>query len=394
MQVVSRAYEGVTYYRELFNTSLITPEKIKYMQDLHAIPTTDRRVFQTRPLRDMTARRTDLQKCRKILTSGSSGRPLMIYRTRREDSLIDMAWAFGFMEDGQRLRDVCAEFHIYPKIPTRWFERFGIWRRVTIPSLAEPARQADLLRRLRPSVIRGNPINIVNLALAVKQQGNQSTSVRLIFTLGALLDRNARALIESVFGAEVFDCYGSAEVGCIAWECLAHKGYHINADSVLVEILDKERQAVPRGKEGRVVCTGLIASTMPFIRYDTGDIGVVENGECPCGRTLPLLSHLEGRAYDFFILRDGSMVSPLTLANRIIYVRGVQEYKIVQEDLSHISVKIVPNAEWTEHSNLMIKELLEEITKHTSTVNVERVGVIPEDRQGKSQSIISKVKRT
>jgi phenylacetate-coenzyme A ligase PaaK-like adenylate-forming protein len=393
-EVVSRAYKGVTYYRELFNDSLITPEKIRNMQDLHAIPTTDRRIFQMRPLPDMTASGTDLKKCRRILTSGSTGRPLMVYRSRREDSLIDMVWAFAFMENGQRLRDVCADFHIYPKIPCRWFERIGIWRRVTIPSLAPPAKQADLLRRLRPSIIRGNPINIVNLALAVKQQGIQNTSVRLVFTFGALLDRNARALIESVFGAEVFDCYGSAEVGCIAWECSAHKGYHINADSVFVEVLDKEGQAVPRGEEGRIVCTGLIASTMPFIRYDTGDIGVLENSECPCGRTLPLLSHLEGRAYDFFILRDGSKVSPLTLANRIIHVRGIQQYKIVQEDLSHINVKIVPNEKWTEHSSLIVRELLEQITKHTSTINMERVDVIPEDRPGKIQPIISKVRRT
>jgi phenylacetate-CoA ligase len=391
-KTIALAYRNIKYYAELFDNAGISPEDINSVGDLEAIPITERLAYQERPLSDVTARNVDLKKCRRILTSGSSGRPLSIYRSRSEDNLVDVTWAFAFLENGQRFWDRCADYHSFLGLPSRWFERLGIWRRTTIPSLAEPAEQIPLLKQLKPDVIRGNPDDLLNLVSTLRRDRVQGLNSRLVFTMGALLDRRSREIIESALGAKVFDYYGSTELGCIAWECSMQKGYHINTDSVVLEVVDPKGHQVRAGENGRLVCTGLIAHTMPFIRYDTGDIGALDDRTCPCGRTLPLLSRLEGRAYDFFVLRDGSEIPPTVILNRIKLVQGIQQYRVIQESITQVRVEIVPDRHWTEETGETVQALLKQITHGDAMINIEIVEKIRQDGAGKIQSIMSKVR--
>src|SRR5208283_4928945 len=393
LKTVSLAYQQVSYYRELLDAAGIAPKDINDAEDLDALPITERHAFQARPLEDMTALNANLNRCKRVLTSGSTARPLMVYRNRREDNLIDMTWAFAFLENGQRLWDKCADFHSFPEVHSRWFERIGVWRRVTIPSLAEPGEQVELVKRIRPDVIRGDPACLVNLATTIKRKAVQGIKPRLVFAMGSLLDKSSRVLIESVFGAEVFDYYGSTELGCIGWECSMHEGYHINTDSVVLEVIDHEGRRTRPGERGKIVCTGLITDTMPFIRYYTGDVGVIDDRKCPCGRGLPLLSHLEGRAYDFFILRDGTELPYAIIQNNMKRIQGIEQYKVVQENVSQINVQVVPDEKWTAQSIKMIRAVLEQITRRTCRINVEIVNNIPQDKSGKIQAIVSRVPR-
>lgn len=172
-----------------------------------------------------------------------------------------------------------------------------------------------------------------------------------------------------------------------------HEGYHINTDSVVLEVIDHEGRRTRPGERGKIVCTGLITDTMPFIRYYTGDVGVIDDRKCPCGRGLPLLSHLEGRAYDFFILRDGTELPYAIIQNNMKRIQGIEQYKVVQENVSQINVQVVPDEKWTAQSIKMIRAVLEQITRRTCRINVEIVNNIPQDKSGKIQAIVSRVPR-
>jgi phenylacetate-CoA ligase len=392
-EALTFAYNNVRYYRRLFDSSSVNPEGVKTIEDLEGIPVTERRVLQQAPLLDITSKNADLEECHRILTAGSSGKPLMVYRSLREDNLIDIAWAFSFLENGQRFRDVCADFHSFQGIPRRWFEDLGIWRRVTIPSLAEPTERIDVLKRARPDVIRGNPWELVDLAIAIQRHAIQGVNPRLVFTMGSLLDKASRELIQTVFGAEVFDYYGATELGCIGWECSFHKGYHINTNEVVVEVIDRNGQPTGIGHSGRIVCTGLTSRTMPFIRYNIGDVGTLDDRVCSCGRGLPLLKNLEGRSDDFFISTDGNRYSPGYIVNQIKLIPGIQQFKVIQEDETTVTVQIVTNGSSTATIELAIKALFNRIMGNDAILNVVFLDAISQDASGKIQSIVSKVRR-
>ena len=394
LTLLSQAYAHVTYYRELFDNAHVTPNDLKGAEDLDALPITEKNTFQTRALKDMTDTTADLDRCKTLLTSGSTGRPLTVYVNRREDYRMDAVWAFAFLENGQKLWDRWADFHSFTAAyDARWFEKFGVWRTVHITALSDPSEQVSILQQIRPDIIKINPDNLPRLISVIQRKGIRDIKPRLVFTMGGLLDKQVRVLTEETLGAEVFDVYGSAELGCIAWECSMHKGYHINTDSVVLEIVDANGRKARSGERGRIVCTGLIASTMPFIRYCIGDVGVLDDRLCPCGRGLPMLSSLEGRADDFFILRDGTEIAPTIILNCLKQIPGIQQFKITQQDETQVDADIVPDEKCTAKTIETIHDTLERITHDTATIKISIVDELPQDPSRKIRSIISKVER-
>jgi phenylacetate-CoA ligase len=107
-------------------------------------------------------------------------------------------------------------------------------------------------------------------------------------------------------GAKVFESYGCTEVGPIAGECPAGS-MHILSDNVHVEIC-RDGEPVAPGESGDIVVTSLVNRAMPLIRCRIGDSGRVSPDPCPCGRPLPVLQDLVGRAADVFLTADGRQV--------------------------------------------------------------------------------------
>ncbi|TET77422.1 MAG: phenylacetate--CoA ligase family protein [Candidatus Cloacimonadota bacterium] len=390
-RIIKHAYENVPYYRKLFDLAGIRPEDIKTARDLTKIPITTRLQLQQLPPEEIVAKGVDLNNCKKITTAGSSGIPLVVFLSDKDSNFYDMVWARASLANGKRLWDSTAylKFHFPPKF---CFERLGIWKKEIISVLDNPEKQIETLRRVRPDVIRGNAFGLVNLAKIIKQKGVGGMNPRLVFSMGSVLDHQSRELIESAFGAEVFDFYGTTEVGCIAWECSEKRGFHINIDTVVVELIKKARVAGP-GEMGKIICTGLHSFTMPFIRYDTGDVGIANHEKCPCGRELPLLESIKGRADDFFISANGTLYSPSVIVNQIKLISGISQFRIIQRSLKDITAQVVPGKDFSQHTSKKIKETIGNIMGKDPSIEVEVLGVIPLDPSGKIRSLISKVKK-
>ena len=150
-----------------------------------------------------------------------------------------------------------------------------------------------------------------------------------IFSTADLLDRGTRQLIESVFEVPVVDLYGSLEFGYMAWECSEHQGYHLNMESVVMEFL-RDGHRVSNGESGEVVCTSLHSYAMPLIRYRLGDLCVPTDARCPCGRGLPLMTLIAGRANDTVKLPGGRIVTPQALADVMVEFAGmIHQFRII-----------------------------------------------------------------
>ncbi|MFQ5422585.1 MAG: phenylacetate--CoA ligase family protein [Phycisphaerae bacterium] len=136
----------------------------------------------------------------------------------------------------------------------------------------------------------------------------ENPSLWRVFLTGEVTFDWQRALIEDTLGVSTVQDYGLQEVGALAFSCERGR-WHTSAESALIEIVRDGRPARP-GELGEIVATGLESLAMPVVRYCTGDIVRVAETACPCGRGLPVLPPVLGRAADFLEADDGQWIAP------------------------------------------------------------------------------------
>jgi phenylacetate-CoA ligase len=201
------------------------------------------------------------------------------------------------------------------------------------------------LKRFRPKIILAYAQAAVLFARYL--QSNQINAYRphAIVTSAEVLEQSDRRLIEDVFGCPVFNRYGSREVSVVASECDAHRGLHIMAEGLHVEVVTNSGQhdvmsAGPQ-QPGSILVTDLLNYAMPLIRYRIGDVGAWAAGSCPCGRNLPRLSHIAGRVTDFLVGADGRLVSGAFLSLYVIGCRpSLGQVQIHQETAGEVLYRI------------------------------------------------------
>ena len=186
------------------------------------------------------------------------------------------------------------------------------------------------------------------------------------------------------------DILGTIELGDIAWQCEERNGYHVSADAVVVEFLKNGRPAQP-GEEGKIVCTSLYGYTMPFIRYAVDDICITSDRFCPCGRTLPMIESIKGRANDFIVLPDGQIIASCFLVIIMQAFHDVAQYRIVQEDKRKIIVQLTKGKGFDPPTPQRIKEEIGKATGSVLEVEVEILEELNRDESGKIRTVVSKV---
>jgi phenylacetate-CoA ligase len=107
---------------------------------------------------------------------------------------------------------------------------------------------------------------------------------------------------------------------------------HITDENIIIEIVDEDGSLVPNGTAGEIVVTHLESHDFPFLRYKTGDIGILSDDTCSCGRGLSILKSVEGRSTDFIVTSRGTIMHGLALIYVVRDIEGIKEFKIVQED--------------------------------------------------------------
>ena len=326
--LVTHAYSTVAYYRRLFDQAGVHPEQVRTLDDLARLPVTTRAALQTEPAQGLlsTAYRDVLLET--VRTTGSTGRPFTVrcdpaFQSLRK-ALFLRALAAGGYRPGNKLV-LLADPH--PRRAPAWTR----WH--YLPRDGAPERTLQILNRIRPAMLYGPVTPLRRLVDVTVAEGRPFDGLRSVFTTAESLDDATRRRFSEVLG-EVFDIYGSTELGTIAWECRAHGGYHVADETTILELL-------PATSNGpcRVVATSLELRSMPLIRYDTGDLARAAPGKCDCGRTLVRLARIEGRLVDCIRLADGRLLSPYVFTERIEDLPGIERYQLVQEALDRFTLR-------------------------------------------------------
>lgn len=160
--------------------------------------------------------------------------------------------------------------------------------------------QIDLMTRLPVTGFVGMTSYLDVIADKARERGldpRRDFRLRAAFVAAERLPESLRAKVQDAFGLTIRQGYGTADVGCIAYECAELSGMHVSSRGI-VEICEPGTgRPLPAGEVGEVVFTPF-ADAYPLIRLATGDLSRLDDAPCPCGRTSPRLAGILGRADD------------------------------------------------------------------------------------------------
>lgn len=238
---------------------------------------------------------------------------------------------------------------------------------------------ACALEKYRVRYLLGYPSAIYQLAREIIGE-KLKIKLDVVIANAEPLYEYQRAAIAEAFDCPVRETYGMAETVAAAGEC-AHGRLHQWLDAGIIE---ENEFAAPNDPQD-FICTGLINADMPLIRYRVGDCGIFSGELCECGRKLPVIDRIEGRADDVLHTPDGRRVGRLDpiFKNDL----PIFEAQIVQEKLDYIVVKVVPEKGFNGESE---KTLVRRVRERLGDVRVEvnAVKEIERTARGKFRAVI------
>jgi len=389
--------QHVPYYRDLFKQLGFKPESVSSVQDLQALP------FLTKPvIRAHTdALRSDQATgLARFNTGGSSGEPLVFFigkeRVSHDVAAKWRATRWWDVDIGDRETVVWGSpIELGAQDRVRMI-RDKLMRTQLLAAFEMNETKLDgyiqTIRAQRPSMLFGYPSALAHIARHARKRGiaMNDLGVKVAFVTSERLYDEQRADISAVFGCPVANGYGGRDAGFIAHQCPSG-GMHLTAEDIIVEIVDAQGKPLAPGQMGEIVVTHMATRDYPFVRYRTGDMAVMGQSPCACGRGLPLLSEIQGRSTDFLVATDGTVMHGLALIYILRDLPGVKSFKITQETLTHTRVEVIPDKGFGESEIAQIKSGFRRRLGDTVQVDVQLVDDIPPEKSGKFRYVISRV---
>jgi len=401
LRIIQYSYDNTRYYRKIMDERNLTPQDFRKLSDIEKLPLLTKKIIQEN-MGDMISRQYDRKDLIKDSSGGSTGEPTIYYKNierhnlRRADQIRHDRWSGWDIGKRKALiwgaqRDLTAVKSFKENILATYVER-----QFELDAFEMSDKKMDdftrILEKLQPSMILGYA-NALSLYANYLLKHKPQHSIRLegIISSAETLSETKRIEIEKAFGCEVLNRYGSREVGLIASECKSQKGLHINAENILLELVDGQNSAIEDGN-GDIVVTDFWNFGMPLIRYKLGDVGTKTNESCGCGRGLPLLGAVAGRTGDFFVSQTGEKIHGEYFTHLFYNLPQVKKFQMIQETHQLVNLKIVESAKQTDQCYLEnILSKIKTMIGEETIVNVDVVDKIETTKTGKLLFTISKV---
>ncbi len=394
------AWRNCPFYRRRFEQAGLTEDRINTINSLNVlseIPVLLRREIQQNR-DDFIGRNFRGRQLLRDRTGGSSGKPLHFYRdvanfphmaARRYRGDMMVGWDFG--KRSVMLWGATIDTEASEKI----FRRF--YRMMVNEVMMDCSRMGDVdfdycLRRLeayRPHIIVAYSSIAGLFAEKALELGYTGIRPECVLLTAENETPAQRALIERAFGCRVFNRYGSREMSVIACECDRHRGRHVLADQLILEVVDDAGRPLPPGKTGWILITDLFNYGMPFIRYRIGDIGVLSDEPCSCGRGLPLLAELTGGASDAIHLPSGWRVGRAIISDLNARLTSALNYQLVHKNDTEFTLRILKGPDFDEAELPGAVEVLKKVLGPGVTVSAEYVNDIIRGPGGKHDFLVT-----
>ena len=312
-RVLEHAYKDNHFYREKFAAKGVRPDEFRSVEDIRKFPFITKDEMRGKPFILLSAPRERISQVH-LSTGTTGGEHIYTYYTW-EDYFVNFV-----APDMPRLVSLCTDDIVINALPYEMslaglgahnlFQKgVGV---LMVPAgkgglYSTPESTLAMARDLEATVFITTPPYAAYLAeIADEREIRLGTDIKLRFMwlAGEGCSPSFRNRLEQRWGCLVLYLYGALEAAPIAFECHQKGGYHVANGHVFVEVVDRKTgEPVPAGEIGMIVVTDLTRSASPMIRYQTGDMGFIDDKKCQCGLELPRMV-LRGRDEDQVIIRE------------------------------------------------------------------------------------------
>ena len=421
--ILAYSYEYVPFYKKRFTDLGMNPGDIKSFDDFKKIPSLKRQEIidhhvdmldirfleslkKINPDKDAPGKPRGLSlfsKHKLIMntSSGSTGAPTIFYEDGTQTGL---NWAnelrlktwFGADPGSREVRFLRASREELSKNLIASLRRY-VWSQLLLPGvnlrIEDHSRSYERIREFKPKVLWGFTSAISELAqfMIDNQLEIGDAAPKVAITWAAPLYDFEEKRIETAFKCKVTNIYGTREVGHIASRC-PDGSMHINQESLYVENKEEESES---GRE--ILCTTLVKGPMPFIKFETGDIGEVSAQNCKCGRNHKVINNLLGRTGEVIFDKDGKLIAPNVWCR--FFMEGklasrINRFQIHYLKNKDIEMKIEKGKNFNNETDEIIKNKFYSQFSNENKLIINYVDKIEPTKSGKYKMIINELSET
>jgi phenylacetate-CoA ligase len=395
--------QNVEFYRRKLKEAGVRPGDIRSLNDVMKLPFTRKQDLRNGYPFGFFA--VPLQKVVRIhTTSGTTGKPTVVGYTRNDLDTWAGLIARNMTMVGLTDRDIFQNMVNYGMFTGGLGFHYGAEKigMTVIPSATgNTRRQIEMINDFGVTVIHCTPSYAMRIAEVAEEM---DTGLETLKTglFGAEPWSNAmRRELEKKLGVTAYDSYGLSELfgPGVAFECPERDGLHIWHDCYLIEIIDPETgEQLGEGERGEMVVTPLMKEAMPLLRYRTGDITMMMEDGCLCGRARKI-GRITGRSDDMLVIR-GINVFPSQIEHVLVDIPEVGSQFMVYVDrvnhLDEMTIDVEVNREYFsgELADLariqkkVVKELRDVLELRT-TVQLVEPGSLPRF-EGKAKRVVDR----
>jgi phenylacetate-CoA ligase len=382
--IMQYAYKHSIAVKNKLDSVGLTPKDIRTIKDLEKIPITKKTELMELQKKNPPFggfEGVPMTELRRIYVS-----PGPIYEPGEAD-YEELGWAQAMVAGGFRSGDIVVNTFSYHMVPfalqmiDNSLHQIGC---VTIPAgIGNTEQQVNILKALKANAYCGTPSFLLNIAEKAEELGfdlRKDLHLKVGFVATEMLPESLRSRLEERFGMTIRQGYGTADIGCLGYECIKKSGMHVPDDKI-VEIVDpRTGKRVGPGEPGEIVAT-TFDKVYPLIRFGTGDLSILTETPCPCGRTSPRLVKILGRVDQSTKVR-GLFIHPGQADEVASKHPQISRYQVMvtrKEHKDEMTFQVELKEEVSEPTKLKseIEQSIRDVMKVRGEVQFVLKGVIP-----------------
>lgn len=390
---VTDACRYVPFYRELLKTAGLSSNDFVCLQDVidkfPKISTSQYRDAQQNYGHEwMIDERFDINHLKQDRSSGSSGVPVSIYRSKSEVNFNNAKTLYHLTKGGlrpwHRVMAVVPPMQVVKRDSN--LQRFGIFRRYTVDYQMSADDILEKIESKKINAVYGQKSFLLVLADRYGELGKVPPTLKFLMPGAERIDEASRRAFQRVFRPESYgEFYGATETGIIA-SC-HHQDYEVNYHGSFFCLTDP----VSDGEltRGGICVTSLFLQAQPVIMLNLGDVVTVRNYDKLLDLKASIVS-IDGRDNDYLVCDDGSRIAGATFYTLLQTFSFMRQFRIIQERPAHCRI-LIRLIEDNDENRRLVEEKLKGLLSERIAFDVEYVDVIDMDNGGKTKILVSNV---
>lgn len=395
--LMKRAY-NMPIYRKKFEESGTTPDDYHCAEDLVKFPTMDKPELRLWMQQEWENRPELHDSLNVMSTSGSSGVPLKVLYTQKEQACSDANWIRALSAAGYKpLRGKMYSFQTSHKDPNpkgrdSIIQTLGFMRRKVVSEdycvgdgIADTIKdineyQPDLLCFRRNCLVR-----IVSYA---EQHNLPLWKPNLYVPISEKVDEVTRNLLTKYLGPGLIDAYGLTEMGSFIYKFPENDFFYVANDIAVANVYDDDDNLAD---DGRIIITSLYKKTYPIINYETRD-----NAKSYVKDGIRYFKTIEGRMNDLVKHENGVESSALQLMRIANHTVGLSQFRFIEESYHDMLIQLAPDPNNTSKSHEEIEQhfikSVQALYGDEFKIRIEWMDILPPDKTGKQRCFVCNVK--